>query len=92
MDHLGPFAALGGTSAGPLGPLGPADQYQAKAAGIWALTAGQELVCAIVALIFIAVFVVWPVVKPKRFNQQGLNDVLSQQRLKREIDQHGPSD
>lgn len=51
-----------------------------------ALTTGQRLVCSIVLLVFVVVFVVWPVVRPPRAKHY--DDARSWRRLMREIRRH----
>ena len=53
-----------------------------------ALAGSQKLLLAIVALVAVVVFIVWPIVRPKRFNQRALRDLRTQQRLKQEIERH----
>ena len=53
-----------------------------------ALAGSQKLLLACLALVAVVVFGLWPIVRPKRYNQRALRDLASKQRLKSEIEKH----
>jgi len=50
-----------------------------------ALTTGQRLTFAIVALVFVVVFVVWPIVRPHPRTRTEVEQITDRRRLMREL-------
>ena len=69
-------------------PIGHQGTAQMGQLAVLALAGSQKLLLACLALVAVVVFGLWPIVRPKRYNQRALRDLASKQRLKSEIEKH----